>query len=182
MSDDTNEALRRELDKARGQIDEAQRAVARMVRHAEQLERERNEVLAQLAALREAVLLHQNTAYLWNREVSSAEEFAESMGTLIDADTRLGEALAASRPPPSRRTRGACGPRRSRTRRRRTSATRTTTRRARSVRRRGSAPALHVPGARRDRRHARLSDLETQRALRARHHPQGAGGTRRPWT
>lgn len=44
-----------ERDAARAQIDEAQRAVARMVRHAEQAERERDEARAQLAALREVL-------------------------------------------------------------------------------------------------------------------------------
>lgn len=61
-------------------------------------ERERDELASQLAALREAALIHQSTAHLWDREVSSAEEFAESMGTLIDADSRLCEALAATAP------------------------------------------------------------------------------------
>lgn len=72
--------------------------IVRIASERDAARRERDEARAQLAALREAVLIHQSTAHLWDREVSSAEGFAESMGTLIDADSRLCEALAASAP------------------------------------------------------------------------------------
>lgn len=86
-----NDTEHRMIDALVETIDAEREKVAR-------LERERDELAAQLAVLREAVLIHQSTAHLWDREVSSAEEFAESMGTLIDADSRLCEALAASAP------------------------------------------------------------------------------------
>lgn len=72
--------------------------IVRIASERDAARRERDELAAQLAALREAALIHQSTAHLWDREVSSAEGFAESMGTLIDADSRLCEALAASAP------------------------------------------------------------------------------------